>query len=134
MAEAIKQNNLTKTLVEAGEASPAELARAGKLLTADYVLSTTFGNYAYTRKLDFNKATKKMEPVERVVFSFEYALFEVKTGERRKQNVINVVLNNEAIAAIRDEDEECTDDELATKIFEMTLYQATLIMAEEAKF
>ena len=134
MAEAIRQHKLTKELVDGEHASPAELAKAGKLLTADYILNSTFDNFVYTRKLGFNKETKKMEPVERVVFSFEYSLFDVKTAERRKQNVINVVLNNEAIATLRAEDEECTEEEFATKLFEMAMYQATAILAEEVKF
>ncbi|MBR6372505.1 MAG: hypothetical protein IKS20_04930 [Victivallales bacterium] len=133
MEEAIRLNNLTKSLVEADKALPSELSKAGKILTADYILNTSFGNFTYTRKIGFNKATKKMEPVERVVFSFDYSLFEVKTGERRKQNTISVVLNNDVIATIRGEDEERTEDELATRLFEVAMMQATAILAEEAK-
>lgn len=134
MAEAIRQHKLTKELVDGEHASPAELAKAGKLLTADYILNSTFDNFVYTRKLAFNKETRKMEPVERVVFTFEYSLFDVKTAERRKQNIINVVLNNEVISTLRAEDEECTEEEFATKLFETAMYQATAVLAEEVKF
>ena len=134
MAEAIRQHKLTKELVDGEHASPAELAKAGKLLTADYILNSTFDNFVYTRKLDFNKKTRKMEPVERVVFTFEYSLFDVKTAARCKQNIINVVLNNEVISTLRAEDEECTEEEFATKLFETAMYQAAAVLAEEVKF
>ncbi len=134
MMQAVQQQKLTKALVEADAASPAELVKAGKLLTADYILNTTFGDFVYSRKLGMNKTTKKMEPVERVLFSFEYSILEVKTGERRKQDILSVVLNNEVIAALRHEDEEATDDEMATKIFEQAMLVAVKKLAEEVKF
>ena len=134
MLAAIKQHNLTQKLVEADKASPAELSKVGKMLTADYILNTSFGDYAYTRKMGLNKTTKKLENIERVVFTFDYSILEVKTGERRKQNTLKVVLDNQAIAAIRAEDDQCTEDELATKIFEQTMKAAVALLAEEVKF
>ena len=134
MQAAIEQHNLTKKLVEADKASPAELSKVGKMLTADYILNTSFGDYAYTRKMGLNNTTKKLENIERVVFTFDYSIFEVKTGERRKQNTLKVVLDNQAIAAVRAEDEQCNEDELATKIFEQTMKAAVALLAEEVKF
>ena len=129
MAEAVRQHNLTKKLVDTELALPSELAKAGKLITADYIINTSFGDFSYSCKLGQN-----FKQIERVVFSFDYTLFEVKSGERRKQNTIKVTLDNKAIAAIRAEDEECTDEEMAVKIVEQAMSSAVRQLADDVKF
>ena len=133
IADAVKQNKMTLEMEQANLVSPAELSKIGKMLTADLVVTTQFSDIKYSRKMGLNKATKKLENLERVVFSFDYAIIEVTTGETRKQNTIQVIVPNEAIKDLRASDDQMTDEEISNKIFDLVMGAAVEKLSQDAK-
>ena len=127
----IASQNLSAELVDAGATSPAEMMRAGNLLTADYIVTTSFDNIAYSNKLDMDKATRKMVKKERMTLSYAYKILDVKSGQQVKSGEISCVLNSDEIKSIRDSDEEMSDQELAKALLKTILTQSAFKMAQD---
>ncbi len=134
MKAAVSAHGLATTLVGKGIASPAELAKAGKLLTADYIVRTSFENVSYARKVAFDKKTNKFIPKEHIAFDFNYSMFEVKTAMQLKDKTLNVILTNDEIQDIRNTSEELTEEEVSRLLFRRLLDKAVATLSEDAKF
>lgn len=134
MKTAVSEHGLAGVLVGKGIASPAELAKAGKLLTADYIVKTWFENVSYARKVMFDKKANKFMPKEHIAFDFNYSMFDVKTGMQLKNKALNVVLGNDEIQAVRKAGEELSEDEVSRLLFRRLLEKAVAVLAEDAKF
>ena len=134
MRAAVSAHGLAATLVGKGEASPAELAKAGKLLTADYIVKTSFENVSYARKVMFDKKANKFVQKEHMAFAFNYVMFDVKTATQLKSKALNVILTNDEIQAIRNEAEELSEAEVSRLLFRRLLETAVAALAEDAKF
>lgn len=134
MKAAVSSHGLTTALVGKGVASPAELAKAGKLLTADYIVRTAFENATYARKVIFDKKANKFAPKEHIGFDFSYTMFDVKTAMQLKSKALNVILTNDEIQAVRSEADELSEEELSRLLFRRLLDKAVATLAEDAKF
>ena len=132
LKHAVAEQKATIKLIEDGIVSPMEMTKVGKLLMADYFLNTTFEDISYKKKVVFNPKTNKFEPKEQVSFSFEYTIFDAKTGERVKNNWIMVVLDNASIREIR-EDTGLREEELGKVLFRTLLRRAVQMLAEDAR-
>ena len=134
MKAAVSAHGLAATLVGKGVASPAELAKAGKLLTADYIVRTSFENVSYARKVAFDKKRNKFIPKEHIALDFNYTMFDVKTAMQLKNKALNVILTNDEIQAVRSSSEELTEEEVSKLLFRRLLDKAVAALAEDAKF
>ena len=134
MKKAVMTHNLTESLVGQGIASPAELVKAGKLLTADYIVRTSFENVVYARKVVFDRTTNKFAPKEHIALDFSYEMFDVKTAQQLKNQTLNIILTNDEIQAIRDASEELTEEEVSKTLFRHLLEKAVSVLSDNAKF
>jgi curli biogenesis system outer membrane secretion channel CsgG len=107
LAKVAGQQAMSKSMVDAGLAPSSELLKAGQLLTADYILTSTIEKLKYSRKLVLNKKTNKFAPVYQMSIRMNYKLTDVTTGRSLFSNVIEAKLTNEEITALLAEDEEC---------------------------
>ena len=81
--------------------------KAGQLLTADYILTSTIEDLKYSRKLGLNKKTKKFGPVYQMSIRMNYKLTDVTTGRSLLSNIIEAKLDNDEIASLLADNEEC---------------------------
>lgn len=134
MKAAVIAHNLTTALVGQGVASPAELAKAGKLLTADYIVRTSFENVSYARMVVLDKKVHRFAPKEHIAFDFHYTMFDVKTAMQLKNKALTAILTNDEIQAIREASEEMQEEEISKRLFRRLLEKAVAALAEDAKF
>lgn len=107
LANVVGQQALSKKMVEAGLAPSSELMKAGQLLTADYILTSTIEELKYSRKLGMNRRSRKFEPVYQMSIRMNYKLTDVTTGRSVLSNVISAKLSNDEISYLLEQDEEC---------------------------
>lgn len=107
LAKVVNQQQMAKSMVDAGLAPSAELMKAGQLLTADYILTSTIEDLKYSRKLGMNKKTKKFGPVYHMSIRMNYKLTDVTTGRSLFSNVITAQLGSDEIAALLSDNEDC---------------------------
>ena len=134
MKAAVAAHDLTAALVGNGVASPAELAKAGKLLTADYIVRTSFENVSYARKVSLDKKANKFVPMERMALDFHYTMFDVKTAMQLKNKALTAILANDEIQAIRNTAGELSDEDVSRRLFCRLLEKAVAVLAEDARF
>jgi len=106
LAKVASQQAMSKAMVGSGLAPSSELMKAGQLLTADYILTSTIEDLKYSRKLGLNKKTKKFGPVYQMSIRMNYKLTDVTTGRSLLSNVIEAKLDSDEISALLAEDEE----------------------------
>ena len=106
LGKVIGQQKLGKAMVAAGLAPSQELMKAGQMLTADYILTSTIEDLKYSRTLGMNKKTKKFGPVYKMSIRLNYKLTNVTTGQSMLSEVITAKLDSDEIAALLEEDEE----------------------------
>ena len=106
LAAVAGQQVMAKSMVDSGLAPSSELMKAGQMLTADYILTSTIEDLKYSRKLGMNKKTKKFGPVYQMSIRMNYKLTDVTTGRAMLSNTITAKLDNDEISALLAEDEE----------------------------
>lgn len=106
LSNVIKQQNLSKAMVNSGLAPSSELMKAGQLLTADYILTSNIEDLKYSRKVGLNKKTRKFGPVYQMSIRMTYKLTDVNTGRSLLSNTITAKLDNEEISSLLSEDED----------------------------
>jgi len=134
MKDAVSSNNMTRLLVEKRLVSPAELAKAGKLLTADFIIRTSFENASYSKKIIFDKKANKFIPKEHVAFDFHYTVFDVKTAVQLKSKTLSIIMKNDEIINIRNANEELPEEKISGLLFHCLLEKAVASLSEDAKF
>ena len=107
LAKVANQQAMAKAMVDSGLAPSSELMKAGQLLTADYILTSTIEDLKYSRKLDLNKKTKKFGPVYQMSIRMNYKLTDVTTGRSLLSNIIEAKLDSDEIASLLADNEEC---------------------------
>lgn len=106
LEKVVGQQKMTKNMVESGLAPSQELMKAGQLLTADYILTSTIEDLKYSRKIGIDKKTKKFGPVYKMSIRLNYKLTNVTTGQSMMSEVVSASLENDEISALLAEDEE----------------------------
>ena len=106
LEKVVGQQKMAKSMVESGLAPSQELMKAGQLLTADYILTSTIEDLKYSRKIGINKKTKKFGPIYKMSIRLNYKLTNVTTGQSMMSEVVSADLNSDEISAILAEDEE----------------------------
>lgn len=106
LEKVVGQQKMAKSMVESGLAPSQELMKAGQLLTADYILTSTIEDLKYSRKIGMNKKTKKFGPIYKMSIRLNYKLTNVTTGQSMMSEVISATLDSDEISAILAEDEE----------------------------
>lgn len=107
LAKVANQQAMAKSMVDSGLAPSSELMKAGQLLTADYILTSTIEDLKYSRKLGLNKKTKKFGPVYQMSIRMNYKLTDVTTGRSLLSNIIEAKLDSDEIASLLADNEEC---------------------------
>ena len=107
LGNVVKQQDLTKDLVDAGLSPSQELLKTGQLLTADYILTSEIEEIKYSKTLTQDKTTKKFGPVYKMSIRLKYKLTDAVTGQSMlDEKPITVQLTDEEIKALLEEDEE----------------------------
>ena len=106
LEKVVGQQKMSAAMVESGLAPAQELLKAGQMLTADYILTSTIEDMKYSRKIGMNKKTKKFGPVYKMSIRLNYKLTNVTTGQTLVSEVISESLSSEEIAALLEEDED----------------------------
>lgn len=106
MNNIIQQQEISKGLVDAGLAPTMELMKAGQLLTADYILTSSIKDLKYSRTIGMDKKTKKFGPVYKMSMVITYKLTDVTQGGSVHAGTLTVVLSNEEIASLLAADED----------------------------
>ena len=107
LAKVANQQQMAKSMVDSGLAPSSELMKAGQLLTADYILTSTIEELKYSRKLGMNKKTKKFGPIYQMSIRMNYKLTDVTTGRSLLSNVITAQLSSDEISALLADNEDC---------------------------
>lgn len=106
LEKVVGQQKMAKSMVESGLAPSQELMKAGQLLTADYILTSTIEDLKYSRKIGMDKKTKKFGPIYKMSIRLNYKLTNVTTGQSMMSEVVSATLDNDEISALLAEDEE----------------------------
>ena len=106
MAKIADQQQLAKDMVASGLSPSQELMKAGQVLTADYIVTSSIEDLKYSRKVDFDKQTKKFGPVYKMSIRMNFKLTDVNTGRSIASEVISASLDNAEISALLAEDED----------------------------
>jgi len=106
LSNVVDQQKLSKSLVESGLAPGQELMKAGQLLTADYILTSTIEDIKYSRTIGMDKKTKKFGPIYKMSIKMNYKLTNVTTGQSLLSENISAILENDEIAVLLAEDED----------------------------
>lgn len=106
LSKVASQQNMAKNMVDSGLAPSQELMKAGQLLTADYILTSTIEELKYSRTIGMDKKTKKFGPVYKMSIRLNYKLTNVTTGQSMLSEVISAKLENDEITALLSDDEE----------------------------
>ena len=107
LAKVVDQQNISRSMVDSGLSPSSELLKAGQILTADYILTSTIEDIKYSRKLGMNKKTKKFSPIYQMSIRMNYKLTDVTTGRALLSNIITAKLDNDEISALLADDEDC---------------------------
>ena len=105
LAKVVSQQELSANMVKAGLAPSQELMKAGQMLTADYILTSSIENLSYSRKVGMNPKTRKFGPVYKMSIRLTYKLTDVTSGQTVVSDVITASLSSDEIAALLEEDE-----------------------------
>lgn len=106
LEKVVGQQKMAKAMVESGLAPSQELMKAGQLLTADYILTSTIEDLKYSRKIGMDKKTKKFGPIYKMSIRLNYKLTNVTTGQSMMSEVVSATLDSDEISALLAEDEE----------------------------
>ena len=109
---------LSEEMTRNGLAPSAELLEAGKMLTADYVLSLRLKDFVYSRKMGRDKKTRKLGSIYTMRAVFDVHLTNVRLGAMAGSDTLTLTLDSNTIKALVDENEEA--DLLATLFYQMT--------------
>ena len=102
----VGQQKMAASMVESGLAPSQELMKAGQLLTADYILTSTIEDLKYSRKIGMDPKTKKFGPVYKMSIRLNYKLTNVTTGQSMMSEVVTATLGSDEISALLAEDED----------------------------
>jgi hypothetical protein len=107
LANLIKQQDLTKDMVDAGLSPSQELLKTGQLLTADFILTSEIEDIKYSKTLTQDKTTKKFGPEYKMSIRLKYKLTNATTGESLlDEPSMTVQLSDEEIKGLLEEDED----------------------------
>lgn len=131
IAMVMGQQEMIRQMSDAQLVTSAELTKVGRLLTADVILLTRFNDLSYSCKRVFAPSTGKLELRERMIFSLEYSLIEVKSGETLQQNKMKIIVPEETFRAVRDANGDIGEEEYSQRLFEGMMRVTVLRFAEE---
>lgn len=97
---------LSNAMVGAGLAPSSELMEAGKVLTADYVLTTKLESLTYKKTLGMDKVTKKFGPQYKLKVVLGLNLTNVRQGTSAGADTVTLSLENQEIAKLLEDDED----------------------------
>ena len=93
-------------MVDSGLAPSSELMKAGRVLTADYILTSRIEDLKYSRKIGWNEKTNKFVPIYKMSIRMNYKLTDVTNGRSLLSNEIEVKLDSDEITALLDDNED----------------------------
>ena len=106
LAKVAYQQKMAKSMVDSGLAPSSELMKAGRVLTADYILTSRIEDLKYSRKIGWNEKTNKFVPIYKMSIRMNYKLTDVTNGRSLLSNEIEVKLDSDEITALLDDNED----------------------------